>query len=198
MRLQNYLTEGYKSIPEEDIDALIQKDCKPFLKQIKNKHLYRGTKLSYNAFKAIPRKDRKPKDTPIEMQNLFDDIMQKLYGWKPRAQGVFVTGGISQAQVYGSVYEIYPIGKFKFIYASDVHDFFTEFRGEANLFKQKRSIQATLEDVIKMPAYRNQISKFIKANYTDHDLYNAAMCENEVMILCKSYYGKRVKESIEM
>ena len=199
MRLEHYLTEGYKSISEDDIDVLIQKDCKPFLRQITKFHLYRGIKINYTALKVIPRTERMPKDTPIEMHNLFDNIAKEMFGWKPRAQGVFATGGTYQAQTYGTVYEIYPIGNFKFLYAPNVHDFYTEFRGQVNLYRLKHSLQSwPAEEIIKKPGFKSELTTFIKANYTDKDLYKAAMYENEIMILCKSYYGKRYDDIIEM
>ena len=194
MRLQHYLTEAFKPISPDDIDALIQKECKSFLKQIKEKHVYRGMHGSHTgniALKGTPRKNRAPKDTPLDMQILFDDLVKKIFGWKPRSQGLFVTGGRYQAETYGTVYEIYPIGNFKFLYAPKVHDFYTEYRGELNLFKQKHSLDKLNSEIMKMPAFIDQLSKFIKSEYKDKNLYDAAMYENEIMILCKSYYAKK-------
>ena len=133
------------------------------------------------------------------MQNLFDDICQKLFGWRPRSQGVFVTGGAYQAQTYGSVYEVYPTGNFKFIYSPKIHDFYTEMRGELNLYRQKYSLQShPAEAIIKKPGFRDTMTALIKGKYTDKDLYNAAFHENEIMILCKSYYGKIYDDTMEM
>lgn len=193
MRLQHYLTEGYKSISENEINALIAKDCKPYLKQIKNEYLYRGMKSDFDAFKAVPRKNRMPKDTPIVMHNLFDDIIQKLYAWKPRSQGVFATGGKNQAGIYGSIYKIYPIGNFKFLWAPTIHDFYVDIKDEfINLYRHQRGLPRIMgyDDIIDKPAFIAEFSTFIKKSYTDKDLYKAAQSEHEVMILCKSYYAK--------
>jgi len=193
MRLQHYLTEGYKPISEYDIDSLIQKDCKPYLRQIKDKYLYRGMKISDEAIKGQPRMDRMPKDTALHMSKFIDEVCQKLFGWKPRSQGLFATGGSYQAGVYGQVYEIYPIGNFKFLWSPNVHDLYTEIRVLINSYRHKQGKPRTeaYDDLMKIPDFLDVVRKFIKTEYRDKDLYKAAMHEGEVMILCKSYYGKR-------
>ena len=59
-----------------DICQTIRKDCKPFLKLIKNKQefFYRGMKNKPNTGLGVRRTDRKPKDThPVfnDFLNLF-------------------------------------------------------------------------------------------------------------------------------
>ena len=124
--LREYLTE--KKILIEDIVTILERDCGPFiqeLKKIKSGLLYRGTKRSVPDIKKIKvRKDRKPLDTPPEVHNHLDNEFKKKFGWFARSEGVFTTPVRYDTGDYGDPYFFFPIGKYKFVWSKTVMDLF--------------------------------------------------------------------------
>ena len=134
MRLKQYITESDMGI--EEIWSMIQKDCKPFLKEFKlNGHgdlFFRGTHhgLSRNGIKKFtPRKDRRPTDTPELISKMIDDEFKKKVGWKPRSEGVFTTTIRSRAGGYGETTIFFPIGKYKYVWSDEIIDLYTYLGG---------------------------------------------------------------------
>ncbi len=177
MRLTHYLTESFKEIPEEEIDSLIDKKCKYAKSILKGKLLFRGMRDKPNTFIQSVRQDRQPMNTSKKTHVQLDEIFQTLFGWKPRSSGLFVTGNQIQADQYGYVFIIWPIGKFKFIYSSLVKDMFMSI----HMIKAKKRDRAGEES----------LEEFIKDNYTDKNIIKAVNEKTEIMIQCKQYYAKR-------
>jgi hypothetical protein len=114
---------------------MIHEKCGPFLKlidyDIDTYKLYRGMSRllpsplnSSTGMDIIPghRTDRKPKDTPIDIHNQMNDLMEAHYGRKFR-NGLFISGDLLQAQGYGtSVYRVFPIGEFNFCWSDKYVD----------------------------------------------------------------------------
>jgi len=75
MKFKTFLNETF--IPKENILKILQKNCGPFLNELK-KHLngellYTGRKNVSSPFaKKQVRSDRKPTDTPKEIHQLVD------------------------------------------------------------------------------------------------------------------------------
>jgi hypothetical protein len=87
-----------------------------------------------------------------------------LFGWKPRSEGVFATGALSDTTTYGKYsFIIFPKDGFKFLWSEDVNDFFTYAQYE--------------EDVQEAVV-----------TYKDNDLVGAIRSYNEIMIKCEGYY----------
>ena len=207
MRLTHYLTEA-KEIDPEEIDELIDKNCKPILKELKGHILYRGIKKLHSpCYKIQTREDRKPTDTPKAIQKIFDDICQNLYGWKPRASGLFVSGDKFQANAYGNIYTIWPIGNFKFIWSAKIRDFYTTLKYEVIKYREDRESEAikvnigeymrflnlSNSDIFEIREFKDEITKLIKRSYIDENLYRATLSANEIMISCKEYYAKEYR-----
>jgi hypothetical protein len=131
MRLQQYITEN-KDMSFEEIITLIMNKCQPYIKEIlpiyhNDNLMYSGRKhLSSNTIIKKIRNDRKPTDTPIKIQELFDSLFKKYHGWKPRSSSIFCTGSISTAGDYGKVYMVFPMGKFKYLWNPDISDLFSD------------------------------------------------------------------------
>jgi len=134
MRLNKYINEIYQRDKKiEPIYKLIDKNCAPFLKEIKNVRmfLYRGSEENIDRIKRIkPRKDRRPKDMPEELHETFDDLFHKKFGWYVRSEGVFVTGDKVLSASYGTPYLFFPIGKYKYVWSSKIMDLYTEIENE--------------------------------------------------------------------
>ena len=136
MRLEKFINEGHKAIRLSgtldekvfEIAVLLFKNCKPYLKDLKGTTdvLYRGARGGEITL-ITPRIDRQPKDMSIELQELLDDEFYAKFKWRPRSEGVFCSGKYDQAATYGSsVYTVWPIGKYDFIYSVDIHDLYTK------------------------------------------------------------------------
>ena len=175
----------YDTIPTKwqppQIISFIRKNCKPFLQEVKynNWPMYRGTNSADAAlmFIGTPRKNRKPSDMDIGDQQQFDRAFMKIFGWKPRSQGLFVTGSRSQTEYYGLAYQIFPIGKFKFIYSLEVDDLYEELDSDFSHYSDE------IED---------NLLKFISDYYTDQDLVKGIKANVEISILCEKYFALRV------
>lgn len=180
MKLKQYLNEGKTSIdvpPDEQnefLETLLTKNCKQYLNAIKGtqKLLYRGTEQVFKIAEITPRKNRNPKDMPLEYHKLLDKLFNTKFGWKPRSTGIFCSGR-HQAAVYGSVYSIWPIGKFKFIWSPKIHDLYLKIYRDSSTFK----------NAIAQPAIQDLVD-----TYQSNNLKSAIYNENEVMLICNSYY----------
>jgi len=135
MRLEKFINEGHKAIRisgtlEErvfEISVLLFKNCKQYLKDLKGTSdvLYRGARGGEITL-ITPRLDREPKDMSYELQELLDDAFYDKFKWRPRTEGVFCSGRYDQAAAYGSsVYTVWPIGKYDFVYSDRIHDLYT-------------------------------------------------------------------------
>lgn len=135
MAFRNYITET--NLHEEilqNILFLIQRDCAPYLKQLRNSNdfLWRGVKRGFSKFEAIsriiPRKNRRPSDTPIHIHDLLDGLFKDYHGWKARSEGVFCFGGYMEASNYGEPHIVFPIGKFSFLWNPDISDLYLRLK----------------------------------------------------------------------
>jgi hypothetical protein len=131
MRLQQYLTESTELTTKnwEKLKSAINKDCKPFIKEIKvaKNLLLRGVKPY-----AVPivftvknvRKDRKPRLVDKELHKRIGKLSKKLFGWNIREEGVFTTISYSIARHWGQPIIVFPIGKFKYVWSDNVEDLY--------------------------------------------------------------------------
>ncbi|MFW6046287.1 MAG: hypothetical protein ACOCP4_00590 [Candidatus Woesearchaeota archaeon] len=118
-KFYNYLNEQDIEEEIERVKSTLRKRSVPFLKEF-DAPIYRGYKKGINDFmvRKTTRKDRKPRFIPKEIHEGLDDILKKLYGWKPRSNGVF-TGDEHLAAKFGQgiskTYMFFPIGKYEYI-----------------------------------------------------------------------------------
>ena len=115
MRLQQYINESEMSI--EEINTLIHKKCKPYLKLIKGEYpLYRGMDTGYS-LKGIKdvRTDRHSKGMSTNNFNILNSWLKK-NGHAERSKSVISTSDKNFADYHGTVHYIFPMGKFKYTY----------------------------------------------------------------------------------
>jgi len=136
MRLLKYINEEISeetSVKMDDLVQLIKKNCKPFLSEfdIYDNPIYRGSNrnMADNIFmKVRSRKRRKPKDTPMFLHNILDDLFNKYFGWKARSEGIFVTHNRSMANNFGWSVLFFPKGKYEYIWNPDIEDLYGDIR----------------------------------------------------------------------
>lgn len=119
------------------LKEFVQENCQPYLQAIGNDIneyvLYRGRSAyfapeqNYQVFTS--HADRRPMSTRPDLQILYDNILEQLFGWRPRQQGVFATGDFHQARAYAGGEEatliFFPIGEFKFIWSESTRDLYS-------------------------------------------------------------------------
>lgn len=182
MKLQDLFEDYHESL--EDAIAL----CKPYLSMpgAKTGLLWRGveteddrfhqTKLddgsvvSWNIFNR--RVYRQPKSTPREYSKAMDEVFEPEFGWKPRQQGVFVTGSRGHASGYGKEYVCVPIGPTRFVWSGDVEDLFIICEN----FRERQS-----DSIEEFKKY------LLTLHYIDTDLSRAIKSHHEIMLDCDSY-----------
>jgi hypothetical protein len=171
---------------QEALDA-IKRDCQPFLKQIENQLLFRGSigALAKGEFffKRDVRMDRVPKSTDQIFHDAMDKWFNKKFGFRARSAAVFTTGNYHEAFEYGGskkdgTFAIFPIGDFRFVWSPKVTDLFFE----ADPDKMG-------EDAEKAEEHLDTL------NYKDTDLPAAIRSRKEVMVSCKSYYMLRLRQN---
>jgi hypothetical protein len=176
MKFQNYVVEEQKGlayyIPK------IQKECKPFLKQIKGAAgtLTRHQKAIGPVFKKTTRKNRRPLDTPLKFHTLLDNWFKENFGWKARSSGLFCWG--TPFPLLASGWMVFPAGNFKYVWSSKIKDLYQYFMMEID----KGDILTEYEDV-----FDDFIDKFANT-YIDKNLKKAVVSRKEIMIDCNYSY----------
>lgn len=122
---------------QEVIDTLAEKiatECAGYLDLTKAlshapKFLYRGVadipskqNPAYFLQPQTVRKDRKPRDTHVEMHNAVDNWMANKFRFRARSQGLFVIGSPTIAADYGEVCIVFPIKEFDYLWNEKIDD----------------------------------------------------------------------------
>lgn len=165
---------------QSNVKDVIFKYCQPFLKQVGDSKLYRGMKP--NNVLHDHRLDvdftygyvdnRMPKHTSKELHKSFNKAFIKEFN-TPFRDGVMCTGDYMTAEGYGgNVYEIYPVGEFKFCWSPDIEDLYLYYELHGNL---------DMEDYLDLD---NKALDEVKSHYKITDLKQAIKSNNEIMIYC--------------
>lgn len=166
---------GFNSAELEEVKdaiATIKRDCKPFLDQLGGNLMYRGSRSQNHGptrlfSKRGVRTNRRPTNTDPHVHDQMNDWFEKKFKIKARSETVFTTGRFADAKGYGTVYCIFPIGDFKFIWSPKIDDLFVRLRAE----------------------HEADIPGFLDAaDYQDDDLAQALRGDREIMVACKEYY----------
>jgi hypothetical protein len=214
MRLFEYIenTKDTYEVTNDDNDIYvldtttmlkIKKECSDIIKiyDKSNRVLYRGVtsnvKINNHVVKLTPRTDRKPKDTNMVIHKIFDDVLYKKFGWRPRSEGIFCTSNIFTSASYGNVVGIvFPKNGFDYVWSHKVNDFYSDIIDTVEfkdimldiLNKNKTTDIKKGEYTKEQLKYMNEIIKNTLDEYTNDYLENAVMIGNEVMIKCDYYY----------
>jgi hypothetical protein len=181
MKFQNYLIEEQKGL--DYYIPKIQKECKPFLKEIKGARgtLTRRQLAPGPIFKKVTRKDRKPLDSPLEFHNLVDDWFNKKFGWKARSSGVFCWG--TPFPLLLENWMVFPAGNFRYIWSPKIHDLYGHVESDFNMVNI-----GTLDTGEGSEQAYNIFFDNMSKTYTDKNLKKSVVSSNEVMVDCKYSY----------
>lgn len=135
---------------------------------------YRGVSVKHPLDRAIivtPRKDRRPRDTNIQLHTEADNWFLQNFGVAYRSQAVFVTPQIHIARGYAAtpnhVVRVIPLSSYTFCWSRKIADMLTLCMNPADT----RPIACKLHG-----------SEYIESNLAD-----AHHSGNEVMLKCDSY-----------
>lgn len=168
MRLVNYIIEGEKNrtalaLKNVLLPALkdVVKKCSQYfdeVSQIKNNpFIYRGVhSLPVRPIEMrLPRKDRVPKDTPVLVHNIMDEMLYDEFGWKPRSTGVFTSAEIRLITSYGPNFIFVPSNGYKYIWCTkqgydDMYAIFDHQEYDPDFYESQT------DGVWKSPDFRGQ------------------------------------------
>lgn len=112
MNFKNWLTKADE----------IKENCQPFLRMT-DQPLYRGVDISVvgmiKATTAKVRKDRRPRDSNLLSHRLADDWFYEKFKLRPRTQGLFCTSNKADANLYGTLVYVFPVGDFRYMWATN-------------------------------------------------------------------------------
>ncbi|WP_300760212.1 hypothetical protein [Janthinobacterium sp.] len=184
---------GEDESPQEARE-FFERECKPFIDKAQGAGVFvRGTddKIPTLAHIKLPsgrelevgfakvRKDRVPKDVPIEFHNAVEGWMQNEFGISGRAGSAFVVGDAALRDVYtyGEAHVVIPQGKFKFIWSPEVNDLLDFYNNEASEHLEfdmsEGDMYAAVDEMLPAKAYR------------ESDLPGAIKSRNEIMVECE-------------
>lgn len=193
MKLKQYLTEA--PTPEAEIESKLLNDCMPFINEYRatnseNMFLRGANKTPTTIDKLTIRKNRLPKDTIPDVHDLMNKIFKKEFGIKLRSESLFVTSDAKDADRFGNVSIVVPIGKYDIYWSPKVDDLTNKIPKytttnvlSSKYFKQSnKQQQATLKQVEKL------FIKNVIPSYRKGDLPHALSTGNEIMLVCKQVY----------
>ncbi len=176
------MTKFINYLNENKVYENIRKDCSKILGFYKaynfNYFLWRGSRKHWSWDKIVPRKDRKPLDTPLKLHQLLDKEFQKKFGWKVRNEGVFVTSDPVTASRYGKEYIFLPANGFKYIFNWKIPDLFIRL-GSLGVIDETNTLNMS-----KWEHHKDSIIN----NYESGNLVDAFRHGVEVVFKCDFYY----------
>lgn len=205
MRFKEFLAEAKKMKPSKmstkkrvEIAKRIQEECQPLLKMTRGKLnssncLWRGINTVKTGFIYSVRKNRQSKDTPIEVQDALDKYFVTHFKYPYRKSGLFVTSNENEADEYGTLHAIFPIGNFSFLWSKSYDDLYlhlnrplmNDIRRLARMINKGSQSDSVLSD------YDDSLTKLDTVldagEYTDKNLLGAIQSEHEIMIACDKF-----------
>lgn len=154
MKFQSYLNES--NTPIEEIISTLKSECGDYVDQIKSLpylkcSLVSGRNETKLFLKKPIRKDRKSLNTPSEIHNIMNGLFYDKFGIKARSETMFCyfndINSLSNGNMYGKYYLVFPINKFKLIYSEEVKDLYVDLSGL--FFNHFDVVSRDLDEIIK-------------------------------------------------
>ena len=130
-----------------EIAEVVRKDCKKFLQY--KIELFRGTEDTNDQFLYVePHEFRNPLNSSHELTEVLNDIYEDIGSNVTRNNSVFTTTNIYEANSYGNLYLVFPIGDFDVLWNENIEDSFVEFEmGDGAAEKWKTIPEYHIDDV---------------------------------------------------
>lgn len=168
---------------QQDFRSFVMENCGSFLKE--SGVLYGGN-LAVRGLRDTPqysqfsddikyaiinvRQDRRPLDFSMEAHYKLDQQFQDEFGWRVRSTGLFVypEDQVTDANHYGKVHIVFPIGDIKYVWSDNVFDLFGHLIAEPG-------------------AGANGLPKEDMDTYKNTELPRALQGPGEIIIQCDKY-----------
>jgi hypothetical protein len=152
----------------------------------------RAWRATHKAAKGLEirkaRIDRKPKDTPQEVHDFFDNVFKKKFGWKARSEGVFASSTPSGLIEYGKPHLMYPINGYSYLWSYMVKDL-TAFLDDHDVIMSDSRDRWHLDKVWDDKKEVEKLTAQIMSSYKTKGLQEASYTSTEIMFNCpKGYY----------
>ena len=187
MRLLEYLHDE-QDYPSEVIEYIVENVNINFLKELNKveKFVYRGSNTYFKTetYKVKDRNmdDREPTALHQYIHDKFNLYSLKKFGWKIR-NGVFTTGNIENAEIFGDAYLFFPISDYKFLWSTKIED--VNFEDKYEQYSSPNWAIFGLDDRDKQIIDKNVISDI--KTYKNTNLEGAVNSGHEIIFNCKKY-----------
>ena len=195
MKASEFITEDRTDdIQQIALDANLDEDivefaievgtrCKPFLKMIDYKVfdylLLRCMKNRNEAFteESVQLSSRKPRDMELNLHDKLNELFVEKFG-EPFRNALFATGDEEQADFYGTIYAMIPVGEFTFCWSPKLRDLQTKWEDIEG--------QPSLTNAYRPSVFLNTVAD---SDYQTTNMKAAINSEHEIMIRCDSVLG---------
>ncbi len=160
----------YNAPNVDELLAILQKDCAKWLEESQLLPVYRGSKMvsDYEDFIKIKNRPHKQDpDVPPTLQKKFDSLLESQGFGALLRNSTHVINDLAEAQNYGRVFVIFPIGNYEITWSPVVKCLM------GSLY-YNGAVISTVEKLV--PTYRNS------------NLIDAIFSGNEILIKCNYYY----------
>ncbi len=193
---KEFMLEGVSPAMLQTFAGIIKRDCQPYLREAKPfdpyVQLMRGMGEANKNFidnKSIRLDDRTPKDIPKELHDKINQFFKQKFGGSFR-NALFATGDYIQAENYGNVYYIFPIGNFKYLYNPEIEDLFMNYDDYAPWFKLGDTTPEPERQRKKQAAMQNFFDEeIVTGAWHNTNLQAGIQSGMEVMIRAKGYHA---------
>jgi hypothetical protein len=190
MKFKTYITEMITTSKWDELKNVLNKDCKPFIKNLKGikNLLYRGVKMPPIFYtQKTTRLNRKPRLLSIELHNKLGKDTIKRFGWNIRETGIFTSNNIINVKRWGNPSIVFPIGKFKYVWLKDVknlyaiYDLWDEYEDLPHM--QQELWDNNIKDILDQYNTTN-INKYLSMK---------SFSKSECIIQCEKYYSINIE-----
>jgi len=177
------------------IAAALEQDCRPYLSAINRDlnqfALWRGNARDSGFQKINVRlDDRRPLTATRKEHYAMNDYFIKKFG-QPFRDAMFCTGNSNEAEEYGNLHCVFPIGNFKFVWSPKMRDSYIDMpsittnycRGDGKGTEICTTSDTSFGRFLMAPDMFMELSQ-----YQDTDLMGAIKSGHEIMIRCKQAY----------
>jgi len=167
---------------------VVRSQCSAYLsiRKTTRLRLFRGLNYHLDAFKGRPYDNRRPMHSSRKQQNELDRLLQAAGFDALRSNSTFVTTQERDIELYGGVYEIFPVNGFKFTWSTVFRDL------TLDVFDNKKKLKS-YNKLIQDP--KISIDEKIKSfGFTSENFEQAMRSGNEIYL--RGEYYAFAKENV--
>jgi hypothetical protein len=163
---------------------LIARNCQPYIQEMNGEiySLLRGMNEHQTFIKKRVRlNDRTPMAMSLRLQKTMNEYFSSQFG-SPFRNAALCTGDHNHAQIFGTVFSVFPIGEYQYLWSPDIADVNWAY----GAFRTNYQFDYADSNELDTGFMKNVIAD---ATFRTIDLSVAIASEKEIMLRCNSYYG---------